>query len=117
MDTVPQAATPGGPTIATSWLSATPPSGTVIPLGHNSINVGYNATQLSPGTYVGSLTIASNDPDETVLVIPVTLTVNAIVGVNDGLPARYGIKLASANPVRERATIELALPEHGQVFV
>jgi subtilisin family serine protease len=105
------------PVVTPPWLSATPLLGTVVPLGHNTIQIGYDAAQLSPGTYHGLVTIASNDPVLIAIGIPVTLHVNAVVGVEDGLPARYGIKLASGNPVRGRAMIELALPIGGLVDV
>ncbi|MEM8600419.1 MAG: S8 family serine peptidase, partial [Bacteroidota bacterium] len=59
----------------TTWLSVAPPSGTVQASGSASITVTFDATNLAEGSYTGSLVIASNDPDESSLTIPVSFEV------------------------------------------
>jgi len=56
------------------WLDANPSSGTLSP-GQTDLAVIYDATGLSPGVYTDKLCVTSNDPDEPVLSVPVTLTV------------------------------------------
>ncbi len=60
---------------AIPWLSEAPTSGTLGPDECTLINVTFDSTDLIPGTYDGSLDIASNDPDEPEVIVPVTLNV------------------------------------------
>jgi subtilisin len=57
------------------WLSVSPTSGTTAPGGSSTLTVTLDAGSLSAGTYNGMVTITSNDPDEVVVTVPVTLTV------------------------------------------
>ena len=57
------------------WLSIAPTSGSVPIGGSGTITATFNATGLAIGTYTGTITIASNDPDEATTVVPVTLIV------------------------------------------
>ena len=45
----------------------------------------FNATELAAGTYTGNVTINSNDPDESAIVVPIALEVGATIPdpVND----------------------------------
>ncbi|MBI5170833.1 MAG: S8 family serine peptidase [Candidatus Eisenbacteria bacterium] len=100
------------------WLSVSPPSGTAVVFGANTGRIGFDATELAPGTYTGTLTVTTNDPDEGLVNVPVTLHV--ITGYADAgtpLPKAFGLRLAGANPVRGRAGIELALPTAGSAHV
>jgi outer membrane protein assembly factor BamB/subtilisin family serine protease len=63
--------------VRSDWLSAAPTSGAVPAGGGAPITVTLNAANLPGGVYAASLNVASNDPDENPLVIPVTLTVGA----------------------------------------
>jgi sugar lactone lactonase YvrE len=58
------------------WLSEALTSGSVLAGHSQAITVTFDATGLSGGTYTADLLIASNDPDENPLTIPVTLSVN-----------------------------------------
>ena len=60
---------------ATPWLSVAPASGNTAAGGASTLTATFNAAGLAVGTYQGSITITSNDPDEATTVIPVTLTV------------------------------------------
>ena len=61
------------------WLTATPSGGTVA--GGNDTDVTIKATpadgSLAPGSYTAELCIATNDPAQAVITIPVSLTVTA----------------------------------------
>lgn len=59
-----------------SWLTFSPDTGTVLPGGSQKVNLTFRTTNLTTDTtYQASLIVDSNDPDETHLVIPVSLTV------------------------------------------
>ena len=62
------------------WMSVNPTSGTVQPGGHMNVTVSFNTTGMSPGDYYGNIKIASNDPDEGCVVVPVTLHVTSCNG-------------------------------------
>jgi hypothetical protein len=72
----------GGPCTGpiVSWLSATPASGSVA--GGTSANVQVRADPaaggLAAGDYSGELCITTNDPTQTLIAIPVSLTVTAV---------------------------------------
>jgi thermitase len=57
------------------WLSVSPTSGTVNLGSQTNINVIFNTTDLSIGDYYANINITSNDPDESVVTVPVHLTV------------------------------------------
>ena len=59
---------------AIDWLDASPLSGTLSP-GQTDLVVTYDATGLAPGIYTENMCVASNDPDEPILSVPVTMTV------------------------------------------
>ena len=61
------------------WLSTLPASGTVAPDGSVEVVVTFDSTGLAAGEYLATVTITSNDPDESPLTLDVTLTVNEIV--------------------------------------
>ncbi len=60
------------------WLTVVPLGGTVGPGGNAQLTVTMDAADLSEGTYTGTITISSNDPDEGSLGIPVTFHVGPI---------------------------------------
>jgi len=50
-----------------------------VPLGADDdiLSVGFNSTDLTSGVYTAEISVVSNDPDDPVHIIPVTLNVNA----------------------------------------
>jgi hypothetical protein len=58
-----------------SWLSVMHESGVVAPLTQSHVLVKANATKLPPGLYFENMTVASNDPNQPAIIIPVNLTV------------------------------------------
>ncbi len=57
------------------WMSQAPFSGLITSGSSENVTVTFDATGLSNGIYQCQLVVASNDPDEPLVVIPVTLTV------------------------------------------
>ncbi|HDP97783.1 MAG TPA: T9SS type A sorting domain-containing protein [bacterium] len=58
-----------------TWLKVSPLTGTVSSGSQQDIGVTFDATGLLPNTYNANIFIMSNDPDETIVQIPVTLEV------------------------------------------
>ena len=57
------------------WVSVNPTSGTTLPGQTTTVDVTFDSTGLIGGTYDGFLCIHSNDPDERLVEVPVSLTV------------------------------------------
>jgi subtilisin-like proprotein convertase family protein len=68
---------------AIGWVSAIPTQGTSAPGGFYNVVVTVDSTGLSDGTYTGTLCVATNDPDEPIVPVPVTLE------VINGIPPIY----------------------------
>jgi len=60
-----------------SWLAATPASGSTTPAASTSIDVSFDSGGLAVGEYDGVLCIASNDPDQAMISVAVSLSVTA----------------------------------------
>ncbi len=60
-----------------SWLSSSEFSGTVTPSGSQNIDVTFDAVSLTEGSYPTQIILNSNDPDESKILLPVSLTVTA----------------------------------------
>ena len=83
-----------------SWLSASPDAGATVPLDSDSVGVSFDSTGLSPGGYSASLCIQSDDPDEALVTVPVSLTVlppfeltcnGPVADFNDGIPPGWQV--------------------------
>jgi hypothetical protein len=57
------------------WLSVSPAAGTTPPATTDTVDVTFDSTGMTPGTYDGLLCVNSNDPDAPLVEVPVTLTV------------------------------------------
>jgi hypothetical protein len=57
------------------WLSEKPTSGTIQADESVVVDVTFDSTGLSPGEYLASLVIRTNNPDESLITIPVTLQI------------------------------------------
>ncbi len=58
-----------------SWLNVLPVNGIIQPSESEIINVNLNANNLELGQYTGKIIITSNDPDNSEIEIPVTISV------------------------------------------
>ena len=57
------------------WLSASPTAGTIAPSGTQQVTVSFNSTGVAVGLYQANLCVYSNDPDEGIIAVPVTMDV------------------------------------------
>lgn len=102
-----------------SWLSASPDSGSLAAGDDDEITVGFDANLMAPGTYNAALCVASNDPENPVVAVPVsmevqasgeTFTVTPSVASGDGT-----ISPDTAQTVDENASVSFTLtPALGQ---
>lgn len=74
-----------------AWMTFTPESGSISGVGSQSVDAVFNATGLFGGVYTGTATVASNDPLQPAVAIPLTLTVTGAANiVVDPLSLDYG---------------------------
>jgi hypothetical protein len=59
-----------------SWFTATPMEGTIAPGEVQQIAIDFNSTGLDMGTYQANLNFHSNDPDNPLITVPITLNVS-----------------------------------------
>ena len=64
------------------WLTVAPTSGRVYAPGSTNLSVHIGTEGLLGGTYEGNVRVQSNDPDEPMVTVPVTLTVIGAPDVN-----------------------------------
>jgi len=84
------------------WLSVSLTTGTVNPGGRTNITVTFNTTSLSPDDYYANINITSNDPDESVVTVPVHLIVRPgplIFDTGSGTyPSIFGTHIGTITP-------------------
>jgi subtilisin family serine protease len=98
-----------------SWLSVSPVSGSVQPYSENQLEVTFDASDLPNGAYNGFILINSNDPDEGMLEIPVTLEVGLQDVSTSTLPTEVTLSQNYPNPFNPTTTIEYTLRLDGPV--
>ena len=91
-----------------SWITVNPISGTVPTLSADLVNVTFDSTGLSTGTYSGTLCINSNDPVNPIVQVPLTMTVNTNADIMITSPLS-GTILTALNGTDIDATIEVTI--------
>ena len=62
------------------WLTIFPLTGTVSPGGESIISATFDSADLLEGSYTGLISLFSNDPDEMIIEMPVTMNVGSECG-------------------------------------
>jgi hypothetical protein len=62
------------------WLNVFPMTGIVSPGGESIVSASFDSAELLEGIYTGSINIFSNDPDEMMIELPVTMNVGSACG-------------------------------------
>jgi hypothetical protein len=102
-----------------SWLEVSPTSGTLAPGDSQIVTVTFNSMALPAGVYTGTLNIASNDPANPTLAVPVRLDVGT-VGISEAtteIPTTFELRQNYPNPFNPVTRIEFALPVEAQVML
>jgi len=101
---------------AIPWLAYSPGQGSV-PGGESlDVAVDFDATGLEPGEYGCELVIATNDPAQSVVIVPVTMVVASTVGAPDGAaatPPAFALHGAAPNPFNPATVLRFSLPVAG----
>ncbi|MCB0208157.1 MAG: S8 family serine peptidase, partial [Anaerolineae bacterium] len=88
------------------WLTASPVNGQVSSGGNATIELTFDTSSLADGNYSASLTITSNDPDESPLTIPVSL----VVGDSNTTPTPTSTPTATAMPTGTATSLPTVTP-------
>jgi len=104
-------------TVQTPWLSVNPTSLTVPPGGSAIAVVLMSAVDQEPGTLTGNVIVNSNDPDQSIITIPVTFVIDPLGVFDDaaGLPKEFALAQNYPNPFNPTTEIEFALPIRSHV--
>jgi len=72
-----------------NWLSLDPASGTVPAESSETLTATFDATALTSGTYMANIIITSNDPENPMLVVPVTL--DLLTGISENTQSQIKV--------------------------
>jgi len=99
------------------WLSVSPRQGSVGPMSSGDLEVTFNSVDAEAGSYSGVITVQTNDLENPVIEIPVTLTITDGLSAVDmgGVPTAYTLEGAYPNPFNPATTIKFATPRNGMV--
>ena len=103
----------GGP--GTDWLTVKPPLGVVAPAGSAELDVLLDATGLAEDDYWADIVLATNDPANPTLTIPVSMTVTTWVGVDGDIPLATVFFGAVPNPFNPMTNLHFSLPRETRV--
>ncbi len=98
-------------------VSASPISGVIAAGDDQEVTVTVDATDTEPGTYEFELVIATNDPSNPTLTVPVTINVTTTANEDDAVPTVFALEAAYPNPFARGTTIGYAVPEAAHVTI
>ncbi len=98
-----------------NWLAIEPLNGEIPEALSATVEFNFDTAGLAVGTYTTEVSLITNDPDESELIIPVTLTVINTGNDNPGLPAVSSVNSVYPNPFNPVTSFSYSLAEAEQV--
>lgn len=95
------------------WLSLSTTGGSLMAGESDTVIVTFYSDELEPeSVFTGYIVVYTNDPDELLVSIPVTLTTEPEVSIHNDLeiPKTYSLEQNYPNPFNTTTTIEFSLP-------
>ncbi|MBE0565671.1 MAG: S8 family serine peptidase [Krumholzibacteria bacterium] len=99
--------------IPVHWLSAAAADSLVQPGQGTELTLTFDASELPEGVYEGHVLMATSDPANPSVVVPLTLTVSATSAVGTEVPERFALAGAVPNPFNPSTRITYAVPAGG----
>jgi subtilisin family serine protease len=100
----------GAAAAAEPWLDVAADPLAIAPAGHLALEVTIDAATLPDGQHTGAVVLASDDPDNPTLTVPVTVTVGTTTAVQT-TPQAVALLGAMPNPFNPQTTIRFSLPD------
>jgi hypothetical protein len=103
--------------VQTPWLSVGTDHLVVAAGGTEIVTVLMSAVDQEPGTLTGNVVLSSNDPDNSIITIPVTFVIDPL-GIDDnvsGLPKEFALSQNYPNPFNPTTEIKFAVPAQSRV--
>jgi hypothetical protein len=98
-------------------VSVEPASGSIAPGDSEELVVTVNTEGMEDGTYNYELLIQTNDPENPVLFVEVTVVVGEVSSDDGATPIVFDLKQNYPNPFANATTIEYQLPQAEQVTI
>jgi hypothetical protein len=96
------------------FVAVTPLNGSLLPTESVELTVSFNTNEVGAGVHEATLTLTSNDPDESPLDVPLQLTVTDPTGVPiPSGPGRFSLGRATPNPFGDRTVLRFEIPRAG----
>lgn len=100
-----------------SVVTVTPTSGSIQAQGDVELELTFTPDGLPDGTYLYSLLIETNDPEQPLIVVELTMVVDSVSGEDEGSVLTFELAPSYPNPAMGVATIGFTIPQTERVLL